>query len=97
MDKITNEAWIRPTCNGGDCCKFYAGSPYRIVTNGKEFKIQEKKTTFWREREYWADLLDHYWSPARTNLYETLEEAQEALKKEETHHARIFGEWKPVQ
>lgn len=54
-------SWEIPRCNGGDCCVFYgrSDSPYRIVTNGREFKIQERKSTFWRGKEYWADVEDN--------------------------------------
>jgi hypothetical protein len=93
-------AWEIPGCNGGDCCKFYGPleSPFRVVTNGHEFKIQEKRTTFWRGRQYWEDVKDDITCAGDLFVqhYATLEAAGKALKNLERENARAFGNWKPV-
>jgi hypothetical protein len=91
--------WTIPGCNGGDCCKFYAKqeSPFRILTNGHEFKIQERKTTFWSGREYWADVRDYWNELPNVRLFSSLKLAEKYLKQAEKDHYRAFGDWKPVQ
>ena len=36
-----NEGWIRPTCNGGDCCKFYGRQPKeKVPMIDKKFAVR---------------------------------------------------------
>jgi hypothetical protein len=75
-------------------------SKYRVVTNGYEFVIQERKYTFWKSRPYWSNLDEggSAWIEFPIpGFYKTQEAAEKRIKELEKDEARYSGEWKPVR
>ena len=87
--------WEKPGCNGGDCCKYYNEyNNFRIVTNGYEFKVQEKFVSFWKGRLKWVDCTCDAWeSPI---YFKTIEDAKTYMMEREKLLARS-GKWERVE
>lgn len=67
---------------------------YRIVTNGVEFKIQEKRWFFWKT--YWEKTIGVY-SYLRSPIFSTLRCAELKLKSLEEEAKRKLAKWVPVE
>ena len=73
--------------------------PFRIMSNGHEYKIQKKCFTLFFKKEYWVDLRkpigDLYDMGFCPTYYNTLSEAKVDLDKFVEHDSKLT-EWKEV-